>query len=33
MDPLFWQEKVELRDVILQVANDLLTGFEDTDEW
>ncbi len=31
--PLDWQEKVELREVILQLADDLLTGFEDSDEW
>jgi len=31
--PGAWVEKLELKDVILQVADDLLTGYEESGEW
>ncbi|MFS0864386.1 ADP-ribosylglycohydrolase family protein [Fredinandcohnia sp. 179-A 10B2 NHS] len=31
--PPQWQDAVELNDVITNVADDLLTGFEDSEEW
>ena len=31
--PAGWLEKLELRDVIETIAADLVTGFEDSDEW
>lgn len=31
--PAAWLERLELRDVIEQVARDLVTGFEETEEW
>ncbi len=31
--PKAWLDRLELRDVIAQVAKDLVTGFEETDEW
>ncbi|MDN3015524.1 ADP-ribosylglycohydrolase family protein [Paenibacillus sp. BSR1-1] len=31
--PADWVEKVELNDIIIQVADDLLTGHQETDEW
>lgn len=28
-----WIERIELKELILEIADDLLTGFEDTEEW
>ncbi|MDN5294047.1 MAG: hypothetical protein PWQ91_616 [Eubacteriales bacterium] len=31
--PAEWIEKVELAEVIIQIADDLLVGYEDTPQW
>jgi ADP-ribosylglycohydrolase len=28
-----WVENVELSDVLIQLADDLITGFQETEEW
>jgi len=31
--PRNWVEKLELKDVLIQMADDLLVGYRDTSEW
>ncbi len=31
--PKKWIEKLELREVIMQIADDLLVGYQENDEW
>ena len=31
--PEYWVDKVELKEVLIQIADDLLMGYQETNEW